>query len=55
MAGLSPDIVALERRSRLPWYGYVLRRNEEVGIRALEIDVESATGRVVRGWDGENK
>ena len=56
MAGLSEDIVTLVRRLRLPWYGYVLRRNEEFGIRsALEFDVEGVTGRVVRGWDGGNE
>ena len=30
----------------MPWYGHVLRRNEEVGIRgALEFEVEGVTGR----------
>lgn len=46
MVGLSEDIVTLVRRSRLRWYGHVLRRNEEDGIRrALEFEVEGGTGR----------
>ena len=46
MVGLSEDIVTLVRRSRLRWYGHVLRRNEGVGIRrALEFEVEGVTGR----------
>ena len=28
IVGLSEDFVTLERRSRLRWYGNVLRRNE---------------------------
>ena len=49
------DFVTLVRRSRLPWCGHVLRRNEEVGLRAFEFVVEGVTRRVVHGWDGENK
>ena len=46
MLGLSEDIVTLIRRSRLRWYGHVLRRIEGVGIRrALEFEVEGVTGR----------
>ena len=46
MVGLSEDIVTWVRRSRLRWYGHVLRRNEGVGIRrALEFEVEGVTGR----------
>ena len=38
--------MTLVRCSRLPWYGHVLRRNEDVGIRgALEFEVEGVTGR----------
>ena len=55
MVGLSEDVVTLVRRSRLRWYGNVLRRNEEIGIRrALDFEVEDVTGRVGRGWDGQN-
>jgi hypothetical protein len=46
MVGLNEDIVTLVRRSRLRWYGHVLRRSGEVGIRhALELEVEGVTGR----------
>ena len=46
MVGLSEDIVTLARRSRLRWYGHVLRRNEGVGTRrALEFEIEGVIGR----------
>jgi hypothetical protein len=46
MVELNEDIVTLVRRSRLRWYGHVLRRSGEVGIRhALEFEVEGVTGR----------
>lgn len=46
MVGLNEDILTLIRRSRLRWYGHVLRRNEGVGIRqVLEFEVEGVTGR----------
>ena len=35
MMGLEEDIVTVVRRSRLRWYGHVLRRDEEVGIRKV--------------------
>ena len=45
MVGLSEDIVTLVR-SRLPWYGHVLRKNEEVGIKkVLEFEVKGVTGK----------
>ncbi len=46
MTGLNEDIVTLVKRSRLRWYGHVLRRNDGIGIRrALEFEVEGVTGR----------
>ena len=46
VVGLSKDIVTMVRRSRLRWYGHVLRRDEGVGIRrALEFEVEGVSGR----------
>ena len=43
LVGLSEAIVTLVR-SRLRWYGHVLRRNEEAGSRrALEFDVKGVT------------
>ena len=53
MVGLSEDIVTLVIRSRLRWYGPVLKRNKEVGIRrALEFEVEGVAGkgRPRLGW-----
>ena len=32
MLGLDEDIVTLMRRSRLRWYGHVLRRDEGLGL-----------------------
>ena len=52
MVGLSEDIVTLVRMSRW-WYGHVLRRNEEVGIRqALQVEAEGVSGRsrLQLGW-----
>ena len=38
--------MTLVRRSKLRWYGHLLRRNEEVGIRrTLEFEVEGMTER----------
>ena len=46
MVELNEDILTLVRRSRLRWYGHVLRRSGEVGIRhALELEIEGVTGR----------
>ena len=46
MIGLSEDIVTLVRRSRLRWYGHVLRREEGAGIKkVLEFEVEGVRGR----------
>ena len=46
MAGLSENIVTLVRRSRLRWYGHVMRRGEGIGIkRVLEHDVVGQRGR----------
>ena len=45
--------MTLVRRSRLPWYGHVLGRNDEVGNRrALELEFEGVTGkgRPRLGW-----
>jgi hypothetical protein len=33
MVGLSEDIVIFVRKSRLRWYGHVMRRDEGAGIR----------------------
>ena len=47
MMGLNEDIVTLVRRSRLRWYGHVMRRDKTAGIRrVLEFDV---AGRMERG------
>jgi hypothetical protein len=35
MVGLSEDVVTLVRKSRLRWYGHVMRRDEWVGIRRV--------------------
>jgi hypothetical protein len=35
MIRLSEDIVTLVRKSRLRWYGHVMRRDEGVGIRRV--------------------
>jgi hypothetical protein len=35
MVGLSEDIGTLVRKSRLRWYGHVMRRDEGVGIRRV--------------------
>jgi hypothetical protein len=53
MVGLSEDIVILVRKSRLRWYGHVMRRDEGVGIRrVLEFEVagEIGRGRPPMGW-----
>jgi hypothetical protein len=53
MVRLSEDIVTLMRKSRLRWYGHVMRRDEEVGIRrVLEFEVagEIGRGRPPMGW-----
>jgi hypothetical protein len=54
MVGLSEDIVTLVRKSRLRWYGHVMRRDEGVGIRryVLEFEVagEIGRGRPLIGW-----
>ena len=53
MLGLKEDMVTLVRRSRLRWYGQVLRRIEGEGIRrVLELEVEGETrrGRPNFGW-----
>jgi hypothetical protein len=53
MVGLSEDIVTLVRKSRLRWYGHVMRRDEGVGIRrVLEFEVagEIGRGRPRMGW-----
>ena len=47
MAGLHEDIVTLAGKSRLRWYGHVMRREEGVGIRRV-LDFEVA-GRLGRG------
>ena len=53
MVGLEEDIVTVVRRSRLRWYGHVLRRDAHVGIRrVLEFEVEGkmGKGRPRLGW-----
>ena len=46
MLGLDEDIVTLVKRSRLRWYGHVLRRDEGAGIRrVLEVEVNGDIGR----------
>ena len=46
MVGLHEDIVTLVGKSRLRWYGHVMRREEEVGIRrVLEMEVSDVVGR----------
>jgi len=46
MAGLHDDIVTLVGKSRLRWYGHVMRREEDVGIRkVLEVEVPGVVGR----------
>jgi hypothetical protein len=53
MVGLSEDMVTLVRKSRLRWYGHVMRRDEGVGIRrVLEFEVagEIGRGRPPMGW-----
>ena len=54
MLGLKEDIVTLVRRSRLRWYGHVLRRSEGEGIRrVLELVVvegETRRGRPKLEW-----
>ena len=47
MMGIKFDIVDIIRKSRLRWFGHVMRREKGVGIRkVLEIDIE---GKVDRG------
>ena len=51
--GLHEDIVTLVRRARMRWYGHVMRRDENVGIRrALELEVAGGMrrGRPKIGW-----
>ena len=36
IVGLSEGIVTLVHMSRLQWYGHVLRRNREIGIRLID-------------------
>ena len=46
MAGLSEDIVVVARKSRLRWYGHVLRKTEDDGTRrALELVVAGKVGK----------
>ena len=46
MLELDVDVVTLVRRARLRWYGHVLRRDEESGIkRTLGFEVEGNRGR----------
>ena len=46
IAGLCEDIVVLVRRSRLRWYGHVLRRTEDGGTReVLEVVVPGKVGK----------
>jgi hypothetical protein len=53
MVRLSEDIVTLVRKSKLRWYGHVMRRDEGVWIRrVLEFEVagEIGRGRPPMGW-----
>ena len=46
MVSLNEDIVTLVRRSRLRWYGHVMRRDEWIGIKkVLEFEAEGVRGR----------
>jgi hypothetical protein len=46
MAGLNEDIVTVVRKSRLRWYGHVMRRDKQVGIRRVsDFEVSGAIGR----------
>jgi hypothetical protein len=51
--GLNEDIVTLVRKSRLRWYGHVMKRDEGVGIRSMleyEVAGEIGRGRPRMGW-----
>jgi hypothetical protein len=54
MVGLIEDIVTLVRKSRLRWYGHLMRRDEGVGIRRVLLEFEVAgeigRGRPLMGW-----
>ena len=46
LLGLGEDILTVVKKSRLRWYGHVMRRDETVGIRrVLEVEVSGAMGR----------
>ena len=46
MTELSEDVVVVARKSRLRWYGHVLRKTEEDGMkRALEVVVPGVVGK----------
>ena len=46
MVGLEEDIVTQVKRSRLRWYGHVLRRGDMEGIkRVMAFEVEGVRGR----------
>jgi hypothetical protein len=58
MTGLCEDIVVVARRSRLRWYGHVLRKTESDGTReVLEVVVPGKVGRgrPKLGWEEEAK
>jgi hypothetical protein len=57
-AGLCEDIVVVVKRSRLTWYGCVLRKSESDGTREmLEVVVPDkvGSGRPKLGWEEEAK
>ena len=46
LLGIEQDISEMVRKSRLRWYGHVMRREESAGMkRALEFEVEGKLGR----------
>ena len=46
MAGLFEDVLIVVRKSRLRWYGHVLRKTEDDGTRrALEVVVPGKVGK----------
>ena len=56
MAGLNEDIVGVVRKSRLRWYGHVLRRSEYDGTRkvlGVVVPGKVGKGRPKLSWQGE--
>ena len=54
MIGLPQDIITLVEQSRLRWYGHVMRREEDNGIRRVldwKVDGTRPKGRPNLTWD----